>query len=131
VEEPQMTTKRFYEAALQFIGGVVTDPVQKNSLYDHLVSELTSERRTFIPNRFLEDYVPGDYRQPLRDFLTEHHVSLRQFSINTSEIDARLRRRSYETENGVRVVVPEQKAHLVAVREREILVNDVVTRIGR
>lgn len=130
-EEPQITTKRFFDAALQFISDVVTDPVQKTTLYDHVVSQLTSERRTFAPNRFLEDYVPGEYREPLREFLIEHHVSLRQFSVDTSEIDSRLRRRSYETRNGVRVVVPEAHADLVDVREREILVSDVVTRIGR
>jgi hypothetical protein len=130
-EEPHITTKRFYETTLQFIEDAVTDPVQKTALYNHLVSEISSERRTFAPNRFVEDYVPPEYREPLREFLTERHVSLRQFSVDLSEIDSRLRRRSYDTKNGVRVVVPEEHADLVDVNEETILVRDVVTRVGR
>src|ERR1019366_4366425 len=39
-EEPRVATKKFFEAALDYVNTALTDPVEKATFYDHVVSEL-------------------------------------------------------------------------------------------
>ena len=45
--EPRVATRRFFESALQFLNTAVTDPVIKSDIYDHLQSQLKSQKKTF------------------------------------------------------------------------------------
>lgn len=128
-EEPRVATKKFFEAALAYVNDVITDPVEKTKVYDHVISQLTSEKKNVSPRTFTEEYIPKTNRESFESFLKERHVSLKQFPLDTSEIAGRLRRRSYHTSKGVEVRVPEEEADVVRVEEESIVITDTVTRV--
>jgi hypothetical protein len=129
-EEPRVATKKFFEVAVRYVNDAVGDPVEKNTIYEHVVSELKSQKRSFSPRRFIEDYLPAEHQQPFTSFLTENHVALHQFILDTSEISRRLRRRSFHTARGITVTVPEEGSGIVQVEAERIVVNDAVTKVG-
>ncbi len=53
------------------------------------------------------------------------------FPKDTQDIRGALRRLTYISEAGVRVVAPEGRGELVKVEEEQIVVNDRLSRIGR
>jgi 37-kD nucleoid-associated bacterial protein len=128
-EEPRVATKKFFEAALDYANTAMTDPVEKTTFYDHVVSELTSEKKSFSPKAFIEGYVPKAYREGFASFLEERQVSLKQFPLDTAEIASRLRRRSYHTSKGIEVRVPEEESNVVQIGEHDIVISDTVTRV--
>lgn len=106
IEDPRVSTKKFFEAALTYVNVSITDPIEKTKVYDHVMSEMSSEKKTFSPKTFIEEYVPKAHRESFENFLKEQQVSLKQFHLDTSEIAGRIRRRSYHTAKGVEVRVP-------------------------
>jgi len=129
-EEPRVSTKKFFEIAVRYVNDVVIDPVEKNTIYEHVVSELKSQKKNFSPKRFIEEYLPPEHQQAFTDFLGEHHVPLRQFTLDISAIERRLRRRSFHTSKGVTVTVPVDDPTIVEVEAERIVVNDTVTKVG-
>lgn len=129
-EEPRVATKKFFEMAVRYVNEAVVDPVEKNSIYEHVVSELKSQKKNFSPKRFVEEYLPPEHQQPFTDFLGEHHVALRQFTLDVSAIERRLKRRAFHTAKGVTVTVPVDDPNIVEVEAERIVVNDAVTKVG-
>lgn len=74
--------------------------------------------------------MPPDHQQAFTDYLGEHHIALRQFDIDISAIERRLRRRSFHTIKGVTVTVSIDDPSIVEVEAERIVVNDVVTKVG-
>ena len=68
-EEPRVATKKFFEAALVYVNDAITDPVEKTKVYDHVISELTSEKKSFSPRTFIEEYIPKTHRESFESFL--------------------------------------------------------------
>ena len=129
-EEPRVTTKKFFDITVRYVNDIVTDPIEKNTIYEHVVSELKSQKRHFSPKRFIEDYLPPEHQQPFADFLVEHRVAMTQFTVDVSAVERTLRRRSYHTSKGVTVTVPADAPTIVEVEVERIVVNDAVTRVG-
>ena len=129
-EEPRVATKRFFEIAVRYVNDVVTDPVEKNTIYEHVISELKSQKKHLSPKRFIEDYLPAEHQQRFTDFLGEHRLPLHQFALDISAIERRLRRRSFHTAKGVTVTVPVDDPTIVVVEAERIGVNDTVTKVG-
>ena len=46
-QEPRVATKKWFEASLTFANDKIADPVEKNDFYEHIHSELKSNRRRF------------------------------------------------------------------------------------
>jgi hypothetical protein len=130
-EEPRVSTEKWFEATVRFANDEVADPIVKNDLYEHLHSELKSNRKTVSPKKFIEDCVPDKYRKAYENFLTERGVSLHEFHKDITDIKGRLRRRAYHTEKGVSITVPEEQVQLVEVAKRQIVVNDQLISIDR
>jgi hypothetical protein len=131
VTDPAITTRQWFEASVEFVNHQVSDPVTKHSMYEHLISELSSNRQTVSPRKFIEDYVKRDLRQPYEDHLKAQGVSLRQFSKNTEDIAPKLRRLSYHTTEGISVTAPADKEDLIKVEPSQILVRDKLRTISR
>lgn len=62
-EEPRVTTEKWYEASVRFVNEQVLDPIVKNDLYEHIHSELKSNKRSLSPKTFMEDRLPEPYRK--------------------------------------------------------------------
>lgn len=130
-EEPRITTKKFFEATLSYINHHVADDAElKNDLYEHIVSEMKTQRGTFAPKKFIEDYIPQDHRGPFHAFLEEQHVSMNQFNVDICEIKAHLKRRSLETATGIRITVPPEASQSVEVKKNHVVIADTVVSVG-
>lgn len=130
-EEPRVTTSKFFSVALEFINTVVADPAEKTHLYESLHSELQSRKQEIVPRSFIRDYASEELHEEFRTFLTEHHVPLNAFLKDTDTIKSALRRLTFVSTAGVRVVAPEGHEGLVEVQDESILVNDRLSRVGR
>lgn len=128
--EPRVATQRFYDAALDFINKVVTNPVHKDTLYEHLQSQMKAPQRTFSPTSFIQNYVPDDYRPDFKEHLQSGNA-LATFTKDTSDIGSRLRTSAYLTAHGVRVSVPAENSEMVNVSQHQIIVNDSLLSVDR
>jgi len=108
---------------------VITDPEVKNDIYDHILSELKSQKQMFAPKKFIDDYVPKKQQDRFRTFLADHKVGLNQFHVDISEIKRHLKKRSFETLTGVRVTVPPEST-VVEVKADRIIIDDMVVNVG-
>jgi hypothetical protein len=130
-EEPRVTTAKFYAETVNFINTWVTDPAEKTQLYESLHSELQSKNRNVTPRSFVRDYVPDAYQGPLLQHLEEKHVSVHAFEKSNEDIKNQLRRLTYVSARGVRIVAPEGADELVRAGEETITVNDRLRSVGR
>lgn len=128
-EEPRVTTRKWFDASLEFANDHIIDAVQKNDFYEHVHSELKSNRRKVSPRQFIEDYVPKPLRVPYQQFLEQHKISLQAFTKDVGEIRGRLRRKSLYTRRGISVTVPEDQENLVRVQPDNIIVHDNLVRV--
>jgi hypothetical protein len=130
-EAPRITTKKFFEATLEYINTqVADDPELKNDLYDHIVSEMKTQKKAFSPKKFIEDYIPADHRESFRVFLEEQHIGMKHFNVDISEIKSHLKRRSLETSTGVRITVPAEASEVVDVQKNHVIIADTVVSVG-
>jgi len=130
-EAGRVTTSKFFNATMDFVNAQVDDPELQTIIYESLHSELRSARPAISPRAFLTDHVPQPTRHELQVFLEERHVSMQAFEKDTQDIRNALRRLTYISEAGVRVVAPEGRGELVQIEADQIIVNDRLSRLGR
>jgi hypothetical protein len=128
-EEPRVVTRRWYNASVDFANEHITDPVAINDFYEHLHSELKSNRKKVSPRDFIEQCLPKTLRIPYQQFLEKEKVSLQAFTKDVVEIKTRLSRRSLHTKNGISVTVPEGAEGRVKVDAEKIVVADSVESV--
>lgn len=127
--EARVATQRLFESAIRFINTTITDPVIKSDIYDHLQSQLKSQKKMFSPKVFIEEFVPPDYQEQFRDHLKSEDISLTAFAKDLSDIETKLKRRAYETTKGGMISVPADLADIVVIRPEDILVKDSVLKV--
>ena len=123
-EEPRVITRRWYDASVDFANEHITDPVAINDFYDHLHSELKSNRKKVAPRDFIEQCLPKALRIPYQEHMQRKNISLHAFSKDVVEIKNRLRRKSLHTKSGISVTVPENEEGRVRVDPDKIVVAD-------
>lgn len=128
--EPRVATEKFFDSTLRYLNDNVTDPVQLNDVYEHLLSELKSNRKQFSPKGFIEDYVPEEHQHQLREHLRKEGLSLNTFHKDTSDIESKLRRRAYRTEKGILLSVPEEHDEVIEVHATKVIVKDTLSKVG-
>ena len=128
-EEPRVATRKWFDASLDFANDQIVDPIEKNSFYEHVNSELKSNRRNVSPRQFIEDYVPKKFRLPYQEFLQQRGIPFHAFAKDISEIKTRLRRKALHTSHGISVTIPEEQERLVKVQAEQILVHDQLVRV--
>ncbi|MGI0086097.1 MAG: nucleoid-associated protein, partial [Nitrososphaerales archaeon] len=110
IEQPQVTTKRYFEAVSDFINERIEDPEQKYECYNHLFSQLTSQTGTTSPKKFKSDCLPPDLRGAFTEYLKERKLPLSTFPLDTSLINAQLKRKLIHTKSDIMVSVPSKGA---------------------
>jgi 37-kD nucleoid-associated bacterial protein len=119
-EEPEVSTKRFFDVAEDFINQYVDDPIRRARYHNHLVSALTSEKLSVSPRRFAEDYLRASDRQKFLGYLESGHAPTAQFMLETSLVKARLEKVEYRFRDGVSIVTPaESEAEKVKLTRLE------------
>jgi hypothetical protein len=130
IVEPRIATQRFYESAITFINETLTNPVQKDEVFEHLQSQMKSPQRNFSPVSFIDHYVPAPLRAEFKVHLRETNA-INTFTKDVADISNRLRTSSYITAHGVRVSVRADNAERVNVGPDTIIVNDLLVSINR
>lgn len=105
-EEPEVSTKRFFEIAEEFLNEHVDDPLRRVKYHNHLVSELTSETGAVAPKAFAQKFLVTADRQRFLDYLKDKSGPVGSFSLDTSLIKTRLEKEVYEFQSGVSIVAP-------------------------
>ncbi len=129
-EAPRVTTSKFFNATMDYINTHIDDAEAKTVLYESLHVEMRSATPTFTPRSFLTEHVPEEIRPGLREFLNERNVSLATFQKDTQDIKGAIRRLTYISREGVRIVAPEGRDELIQVHPEQIVVNDRLSRLG-
>lgn len=128
-EEPRVATQKWFDSTIQFVNEYITDPIEKNDMYEHLLSELKSKKKRVSPKNFIEDYFPDNYRNEYQDFLIDNGVSMQSFEKDISDIKSKLSRKSFHTIRGVTVTVPVEEEQLVNIESEQIIVRDSLQNI--
>jgi hypothetical protein len=129
VEDPRISTQRWFDATVQYLNENVTDPVGKSSLYGHLVSELNSNKATVSPKKFAIDYVSVSERDNYLEFLKSKNVANNQFRKDTTDISTKLARLAFYTSKGVMISAPAELESLVGIEAEQIVVRDHLQRV--
>lgn len=136
-EDPQVVTRRFYEAAQRFINERVTAPESKAAYELALMAEMQSQAAQFDPRRFASRHLKGGDAKRFLDFLDETDVAIRVFDKDTKQIDGRIKQMALEMVSGIRVSGPRDEwEQAVDVAEHgnggaRITVDGKIKRLGR
>ncbi len=119
IDAPDITTKRFFEVAQEFINERIQEPDRKARYQIALLSEMESQRSFLDIHRFAKDHLPTAERQEFINFLSEHDVPSVRFEKDTQLVKAHLHRIQLDFESGIAVLaVPE-------AFEEHIMLSDV------
>ncbi|MCU7942658.1 MAG: nucleoid-associated protein [Candidatus Thiodiazotropha sp. (ex Cardiolucina cf. quadrata)] len=129
-EEPRVATQKWFDATIRFVNEYVTDPVVKNDVYEHILSELKSNKKNIVPKTFIIDYIPDDYRNEYQDFIKNNGVPMHSFEKDTSDIKSKLRTKSLHTAKGVTVTLPVEEEQLVEIETEQIVIHDLLQNIA-
>jgi hypothetical protein len=130
VRDPKVATKEFFEVAVTFVNQHIADPVVKNDVYEHLMSQFKSANANFAPKNFVDAYVPDDYKVEFTSYLEEKKVPMKQFKIDITDIRGKLKRKAYRTSKGATVTIPEDEEIIVDINAEAIRVVDAVVSIN-
>lgn len=119
LDDPMVSTKRFYDATEKFINDYVEDPLRRTKYYNHLVSELTSQKGSLSPKSFAEKYLVVADRQKYLDYLESQNVAPTSFPRETDLISARLEKRVLEFRSGIAIVTPHESSERVKLSKLE------------
>lgn len=103
-EEPEIVTKRVYEAAQAFINQDVLDPEDKGRYEIALISELQSNVKAFDIQGFADHNLKAQHRKKFLDRVAQEHVAGHRIVKDLGMIRAVLRRIQVQFESGVAVV---------------------------
>ena len=129
VEEPRISTQRWFDATVQYLNENVTDPVEKSSLYGHLMSELNSQKVSVSPKKFAADYVSMSESDNYLQFLKSKNLGTGQFRKDTADIATKLARLAFYTSKGVLISAPADLEGLVDIEAEQIVVHDHLQRV--
>ena len=128
--ESRVATQRFFDSTRAFINDIVTDPVDKSDLYEHLLSHLKDNKRTISPRSFIEQAVPRKYQKSITEHFGLANIPLVRFDKNLADIEGKLRRKAYHTTHGATVSVTEESASLVEVTADQIVIRDTLEKFN-
>ena len=103
IGDPKKQTKEFFIASQEFFEKKVTNPVLKADYNIHLLSYITSNRKTIQPRTFAHANLNVNHKQPYINDLTEKGVRIREIQKDTSLIESKIKRIRMEFKSGVKI----------------------------
>lgn len=104
LEDPRVTTKRFFIAAQDFFNSQLPDPVERTEALTHLLSELTNQRSLINVRDFARDYLPAPKRQAFLEYLRTTGIPDQTIRKDIELIEPQTKKMALEFESGVTVV---------------------------
>jgi hypothetical protein len=118
LETPDQATLRFYEQTVKWINESVPDPARRGDYVRALHTELSSNKRTFSPKKYVDDHLKGPDRSSLLDTLNEAGVPTAKTNKDTSRIGSALSRLSVKLD-GIDITADSSAADRVQVIQLE------------
>lgn len=128
-DRPALTTRRFYDAVVDFADATLREPEQKEEVYHHLLSQVASKKEQICPEDFARDFVPEGQEEPFLGFLEQRGVQREAFDLDTAAIKSKLKIRRYVTRRGARISAPIESEDWLEVWNDRIVINDQVIEI--
>lgn len=92
---PDVSTKAFFEAAQGWIDGEVDDPEKKARYEIGLLQEMNRQAPNLVPNRFAEENLDVEDRQPFREALQAAEAPTTLFDKDLKLVASRIKRLSF------------------------------------
>ncbi|MCL5961895.1 MAG: nucleoid-associated protein [Chloroflexi bacterium] len=116
-EAAEVTTKRFLDAAEDFINDVVSDPLRKGRYQTALLAEMNSNQATLNPKQFANTHLETEDRQLFIDHLKSSQVANEAIDKDLGLIRTRIQRMQMDFETGISITAPGEvfsnKVHLI------------------
>jgi len=130
-ELPEVTTGRYYEAALDFANSQ-TDP-EKRYRYDAAMhTDLLSNATSVAPVAFARKYIDQEDRTAFFKVLEERNIDKAGFDKDVARIEAQIRKRRLEFKSGLQLVGPTKSFdEHVEHTKKAVTVRDEVVRVGQ
>jgi len=100
-EAPEVITKRLFQATEAFIQEEIAEPDTKARYEIALLSELSSEDRTFSPRAFAERHLRLSDRQKYIERLEQSDIALQPFDKDIALVQSHLKRIQLDFESGL------------------------------
>jgi hypothetical protein len=119
LDDPQLSTRAFFQAAQNYVNDEVTSPVQKVNVLNHLVSELQNNSAMVNVRKFARTYLPTKLRAPFETHMKANGVDNTVFQKDVALIDKQLTKLAYKFDHGVSIVGPADamKTHVKIKKE--------------
>ncbi|MGW9451064.1 nucleoid-associated protein [Streptomyces sp. NPDC055632] len=104
--EPREVTRRFHDAATEWINKYVTDPDVRINYIMATLSELQSPNPVLDPITFAQQHLALSHRDDFTEFLTTAEVPTRAFDKDIEHLQSRLNNMRVAFANGVFIVAP-------------------------
>ncbi|MGX1784929.1 nucleoid-associated protein [Streptomyces diastaticus] len=118
--DPRELTRRFHDAAMNWVNSRFTDSDQRVDYVMAVLVELQSSTPTLDPATFIETHLKEPHHDDFAQFLEENDVPIRTFDKNTELIGNRLQRVRVDLASGAFLVAP-----LEAVQDGTVAVKDL------
>lgn len=102
-EEPKILTKNFFEATQKYINDRIDSSEKKGELLNHLISELTDQRRMISSTEFARRTLPADQRDDFIQYIQDNGATIGDFTKECSLIVSRLKNVKYDFISGISV----------------------------
>ena len=134
-EEPQVSTRRFYQEAEKFINNLDAPGEVKATYMEHLVSELSSNRPDISLRRFAGDYLREEHQMGFVLSLSQAHIPA-TFAKNVSLVKGQIAKMVMEFHHGVTLSAKSDvfKEHVTLSSEEDgrtkAVIVDELKRVG-
>lgn len=128
-DRPSITTRRFYEAVVDYADQQIQEPEKKEEVYNHLLSQLRSRKETMSPESFAREFMPQDDEVPFLGYIEERGVPNEEFAVDTTAIRSKLKMRTYRTRRGARISAPVESESWLEVQNDVVIIRDEVVEV--
>jgi hypothetical protein len=128
-DRPSITTRRFYEAVVDYADQQIQEPEKKEEVYNHLLSQLRSRKETMSPESFAKEFMPESDEVPFLGYIEERGVPNQEFEVDTSSIRSKLKMRTYRTRRGARISAPVESESWLEVQNDVVIIRDEVVQV--
>jgi hypothetical protein len=107
VEDPSITTKKFFDSAQQYINQSTMPPELKAASLLHMLSSLTNNSTTINVQNFAETNLDMQYSDDFLEYMEEHGVSHTSFVKDVALISHKLSKSQFLFDSGICVIAPQ------------------------
>ena len=107
VDDPSVTTKKFFESAQKFVNDSDMSAEKKAKTFTHILSALTNNTGAVNIQAFAENNLDIEYADNFINFMQDQDIPTTSFVKDVALIHNKLSKRQFVFDSGIYVIVPE------------------------